>query len=77
MTNKKKSKTYPTHRVSFSARLGTDEDGGDVLGPAREIGAVWPRKGEKKGGILRFDHTPREPGVYFIVPLDDAEGEDA
>jgi hypothetical protein len=44
------------------------------LGPAREIGAVWARKGDKKGGILRLDHIPveltRNQGVLFLVPTD-------
>ncbi|MEZ5938381.1 MAG: hypothetical protein R3C52_09180 [Hyphomonadaceae bacterium] len=49
----------PTHRVSFACIVGEDDDGNDKLGPAREIGAVWPRR-NGKGGILRFDHVPIE-----------------
>ena len=37
--------TLPTHRVSFSRIVGQNEEGSDKLGPAREIGAVWARKG--------------------------------
>ena len=65
----------PTHRVSFSRIVGTDEQGNDKLGSAREIGAIWARKGDKKGGILKFDHMPIEltkhEGVIFIVPVED------
>ena len=66
--------TLPSHRVSFSRIIGHNEDGSDKLGPAREIGAVWARKGEKKGGILKLDHIPveltRHQGVLFIVPTE-------
>lgn len=66
----------PTHRVSFARIIGTDDQGNDKLGSAREIGAIWPRNGDKKGGILRFDHMPveltRHQGVVFITPVDDA-----
>lgn len=67
--------TKPTDRVSFARITGTDQKGQDVLGPAREIGAIWPRKNGKKGGILRFDHIPaelvRHQGVLFITPIED------
>lgn len=60
----------PTHRVSFSRIIGTDDQGNDKLGYAREIGAIWPR-GDDKGGILRLDHIPVEltqhQGVIFIT----------
>lgn len=66
--------TLPTHRVSFSRIVGKNEDGSDKLGPAREIGAVWARKGGKKGGILKLDHIPVElthhQGVLFLVPTE-------
>lgn len=65
----------PTDRVSFARITGTDQNGQDVLGPAREIGAIWPRKNGKKGGILRFDHIPaelvRDQGVLFITPIEE------
>ncbi len=54
----KNTKTRPTHRVSFSRIVGQNEDGSDKLGSAREIGVVWPRKGSKKGGILKLDLLP-------------------
>jgi hypothetical protein len=63
-------KKGPSHRVSFAAIRGRDEHGKNVLGPAREIGAIWPREGKDGGGILRFDHTPQEKGVYFVRALD-------
>lgn len=63
-------KKKPTHRVSFSRITGTDDQGNDILGSAREIGAIWPR-GNGKGGILRLDHIPVEltghQGVIFIT----------
>jgi hypothetical protein len=72
MTTESKSK--PTHRVSFARIIGKDAKGNDRLGSAREIGAVWPRKGDKKGGIIKFDHVPselsRHEGVLFLVPIE-------
>jgi hypothetical protein len=70
-------KSRPTHRISFCARIGAGEDGRERLGPPREVGAVWPRRNGKQGGVIRFDHTPRESGVYFIVPLADDAAEGA
>lgn len=70
-------KTRPTHRVSFARILGQDENGQDILGPAREIGAIWPRKSGKKGGIQKLDHIPAEltqhQGVIFILPVESEE----
>lgn len=67
----------PTHRVSFARITGTDEKGADSLGPAREIGAIWPRK-SGQGGILRLDHLPIEltqhQGVLFVTPVPEDEG---
>ena len=64
----------PTHRISFARILGQDEHGKDILGPAREIGAIWPRKNNKKGGILKLDHIPTEltqhQGVLFVLPVE-------
>ena len=64
MTTKK-----PTHRISFARIIGTDEQGNDRPGAAREIGAIWPRE-NGKGGILRLDHIPVEltqhQGVLFV-----------
>ena len=59
----------PSHRISFARIIGTDEQGNDKLGAAREIGAIWPRE-NGKGGILRLDHIPVEltqhQGVLFV-----------
>lgn len=68
------SNNKPTHRVSFSRIIGQNEDGSEKLGSAREIGAIWSRKGDKKGGILQLDHIPIEltqrQGVLFILPVE-------
>jgi len=68
------SNNKPTHRVTFSRITGTNEDGSETLGPAREIGAIWPRKGDKKGDILQLDHIPLEltkrQGVLFVLPVE-------
>ncbi len=73
-TNSSNAKSRPTHRVSFARITGQDEQGNDILGPAREIGAIWPRKNGKKGGIQKLDHVPAElalhQGVLFILPVD-------
>lgn len=66
---KTKTKNRPTHRVSFARVVGQDDKGNDILGSAREIGAIWPR--QKDGNsILRLDHIPveltRHNGVLFI-----------
>ncbi|MEM9013748.1 MAG: hypothetical protein AAGB02_01445 [Pseudomonadota bacterium] len=72
-TQTQSEKVKPTHRISFARIITADEKGNDQLGPAREIGAVWPRKGDKKGGILKLDHIPVEltqhEGVMFVLPL--------
>jgi hypothetical protein len=64
----------PLFRVTFSRITGKDEDGKDILDRPREIGAVWPRRGNKKGGILALDIIPVElaqrQGVLFILPVD-------
>jgi len=63
------SNNKPSHRISFSRIIGTDDNGEDKLGPAREIGAIWPRK-NGKGSILKLDHIPIEltqhQGVLFV-----------
>lgn len=65
-------KSKPTHRVSFARITGQDENGGDKLGPAREIGSVWPRQ-NGKGSIIRLDLIPIEmtqhQGVLFLSPV--------
>ncbi len=71
MTKTTKTKK-PSHRVSFARFTGTDEQGNDIVGSAREIGAIWPR--QKGGGILRLDHIPVEltqhQGVIFISQIE-------
>lgn len=67
----------PLFRVTFSRITGKDADGRDVLAKPKEIGAVWPRKGGKKGGILALDIIPVElaqrQGVLFILPVDQVD----
>lgn len=74
MSNERE-KSRPSHQVSFARITGRDEDGRDVLGPARQIGAIWPRAGKDGDGILRLDHVPEElrtqgGGVLFVRKLD-------
>jgi len=65
----------PLYRVTFARIAGQDGDGRDQLARPREIGAVWPRKGDKKGAILSLDLIPVElaqrQGVIFLLPVDD------
>ena len=67
-------KARPAYRVSFARKVGTDDKGNDILGSAREIGAIWDRQ-NGKGGILRFDHIPVEltqhQGVLFVTPVEE------
>lgn len=69
--------TKPLFRVTFARLTGKDRDGKDILSRPKEIGAVWPRKGGKKGGVVALDLIPieltRREGVLFLVPVD---GED-
>jgi len=62
----------PLYRVTFSRITGQDEHGRDVLARPKEIGAVWPRRAVKTGGILALDIIPIEltqrQGVIFLVP---------
>lgn len=66
------TKKKPTHRIAFARILGTNDQGQEQLGSAREIGAIWPR--EKGGGILRLDHIPVEltqhQGVIFVSDVE-------
>lgn len=66
--------TRPLFRITFSRITGKDEGGRDVLGKPKEIGAVWPRKNGKVGGIVALDIIPVElaqrQGVLFLVPVD-------
>ena len=65
----------PMFRVTFARITGKDDDGKDVLGRPKEIGAVWARKNGKSGGILSLDLIPIEltqrQGVLFLVPTTD------
>ncbi|MGZ2439363.1 hypothetical protein [Sinorhizobium medicae] len=68
----------PMFRVSFARITGPDDQGKDILGKPREIGAVWPRKNGKSGGIVSLDIIPVEltqrQGVLFLVPATDEDG---
>lgn len=73
-----KSNDKPLFRVTFSRITGKDAKGNDVLARPKEIGAVWPRKGDKKGAILNLDLIPTDlvsrNGVIFLVPIDAEQG---
>ncbi len=75
MRTQQKKNDLPLYRVSFSRITGQDGQGNDVLARPKEIGAVWPRKNGKSGGILQLDLIPIElaqrQGVIFIVPVGD------
>lgn len=66
----------PLYRVTFSRITGKDDNGRDILARPKEIGAVWNRKGDKKGAILNLDLIPTDlvnrNGVLFLVPVDEA-----
>lgn len=68
----------PLFRVAFSRITGTDEHGEDILDRPREIGAIWPRRNGKTGGILSLDIIPVElaqrQGVLFVVPPLERDG---
>jgi hypothetical protein len=63
----------PLYRVSFSRITGKDDQGQDILGRPKEIGAAWKRKGDKQGAIIQFDIVPTDlmnhNGVMFLVPV--------
>lgn len=75
--NQKSHPQRPLYRVTFSRITGQDGEGNDILTRPKEIGAVWPRKSGKVGGILSLDHIPVElsqrKGVIFLVPAIRAE----
>ncbi len=62
------NKTYPTHRISFSEKR-VDEQGREKLGAPVEVATVWPRKGDKQGGIIQWNISPEklDDGVYFML----------
>lgn len=57
---KKTTHDRPLYRVTFSRITGQDREGQDLLSRPKEIGAVWPRKNGKAGGILSLDLIPVE-----------------
>lgn len=65
----------PLFRITFARVMGHDEDGRANLAKPKEIGAVWPRRSDKRGAILNFDLIPVEltqrQGVIFLLPVDD------
>lgn len=65
----------PLYRVTFSRITGKDDKGQDILARPKEIGAAWPRKGDKKGAVIALDIIPTDlvsrNGVMFLVPVDD------
>lgn len=65
----------PLYRLTFSRITGKDDKGRDILARPKEIGAAWPRKGDKKGAILALDLIPTDlvsrNGVLFLVPVDE------
>lgn len=74
MKKKPATDNKPMFRVTF-ARIDKTADGTESVGRPKEIGAIWPRKNGKKGGILSLDLIPieltRREGVLFILPVDD------
>ena len=66
------NKQAPSHRISFSAIIGSDETGEKLSKPV-ECGAIWPRK-SGKGAIMRLDVVPEGfgrtgAGVIFVTPV--------
>lgn len=74
----KETRDRPLYRVTFSRITGQDRNGRDELARPKEIGAVWPRKNGKTGGLLVLDIIPVElsqrQGVIFLVPVDEDGG---
>lgn len=70
-----KTNDKPMYRVTFSRITGKDDKGKDVLARPKEIGVVWLRKGNKKGGIIALDIIPTDlvnrNGVLFLLPVTD------
>lgn len=73
--NHQPNPTKPLYRVTFSRITGHDPNGAEMLTRPKEIGAVWPRKNGKAGGVLQLDIIPVEltqrKGVMFITPLNE------
>lgn len=74
MRNQMQKAELPLYRVSFSRITGKDRNGQDELARPKEIGAIWPRKNGKAGGVLQLDIIPIEltqrQGVIFITPVE-------
>lgn len=60
-------KNLPTHRISFSERQ--EVDGQEKLGRPIEVATVWPRNGDKQGGILQWHVEPSKlgEGAWFML----------
>lgn len=73
--NNQSNNPKPLYRVSFSRITGHDAQGREQLSYPRDIGAIWPRKGDKVGGTLQLDIIPIEltqrQGVIFVTPVDE------
>jgi uncharacterized protein (DUF736 family) len=71
MTNENNN-NKPLYRVSFSRITGKDNEGKDILGRPKEIGAAWKRKGDKQGAIIQLDIVPTDlmnhNGVIELPP---------
>lgn len=77
-TRSKPAPAQPMFRVTFARITGQDREGNDILGRPKEIGAVWPRRNGKQGGVLSLDLIPIEltqrQGVLFLVPITEDDG---
>lgn len=69
------NQNLPLYRVSFARITGQDDQGRDELTRPKEIGAVWPRRNGKTGGILQLDIIPMEltqrEGVIFLTHVEE------
>lgn len=61
-------KQIPIHRIAFSKKQ-IDADGQEKLGRPVDVGAVWPRKNEKKGGLVSWTLSPKNlgDGAWFFL----------
>lgn len=59
-------KTQPTGRISF-AETKQDHHGQNKVGTPVQVATIWPRKGDKQGGIVDWHIAPEKlgKGVYF------------
>lgn len=74
--SRQKPKSY---RNGCRTEEGTDTEGRDQFGKPKEIGTIWPRKGNNGGGLLAFDIMPIEltqrQSMIFILPVGDSQTE--